>query len=213
MNGDELIAEGRRLARPCVNLKDKGGEYAGVWRGSGPFEPPEGKLQHWISVDCRYMPGKGQIRACLSVYLGHQSNQPGIVVVRSETDLPRTSDGTRLYAAPSTSLPPLESVFKFGSSRLRAWLAENGWSPEWGYNGNFKDRDPVRAYEEAFQKESPLYTSKAYAVLGGWHVPWPDEDWDGLANTELILWTIAESEPWVEVWQDGSTYRVIRRIT
>jgi len=51
------------------------------------------------------------------------------------------------------------------------------------------------------------------AVAGGWNMPWPDDDWNELIDLELVLWTFEESEPWVEVFFDGSRYSVIQRIT
>ena len=50
-------------------------------------------------------------------------------------------------------------------------------------------------------------------MLGGWHMAWPEGDWDELIDKQLIVWTFAESEPWIEVWEDGSRFRVIQRIT
>lgn len=52
-----------------------------------------------------------------------------------------------------------------------------------------------------------------HAVLGGWHFPWPDGDWEELIDRRLIAWTLADSEAWVEVWDQGGAFRVIERIT
>jgi hypothetical protein len=54
---------------------------------------------------------------------------------------------------------------------------------------------------------------EAAAVLGGWHFPWPDGDWEERCGESLLAWTIEESEPWVEVWRAASGLRVVQRIT
>lgn len=68
-------------------------------------------------------------------------------------------------------------------------------------------------YIEAWQNNCPLYTEGTTAVIGGWHFPWPEGDWDELCQQTLVLWTIENSEPWVEVWSDGKTFRVCERVT
>jgi hypothetical protein len=52
-----------------------------------------------------------------------------------------------------------------------------------------------------------------FAVLGGWHVPWPDGDWLELVEHPLVVLTLAESEPWVEAFNTGQGFRVIQRIS
>lgn len=59
----------------------------------------------------------------------------------------------------------------------------------------------------------PLYSDQAAAVLGGWHFPWPDGDWEELVDKELVLWTLREAEPWVEVFHDGKDFVVNVRLT
>jgi hypothetical protein len=53
-----------------------------------------------------------------------------------------------------------------------------------------------------------------YAVLGGWHLPGPDNDWHDLIDKPLAVWTLKDAEPWVVVWSgapDG--FSVIQRTT
>jgi hypothetical protein len=98
-------------------------------------------------------------------------------------------------------------------SYQRGTLRANNWQPDWGYNDNFRDKSPAETYERAYQNQLPLFNGSAHAVLGGWHMAWPEGDWNELADKRLIVWTFAESEPWVEVWEDESRFRVIQRIT
>jgi hypothetical protein len=87
------------------------------------------------------------------------------------------------------------------------------WQPDWGWNDNFKDPDPVLKYDSLVQSELPLYSGGAHAVLGGWHFPWPDGDWEELIDHPLLVWTFEDSEPWVEVWGNEDGFKVLQRIT
>jgi hypothetical protein len=214
MTGEQLIAEGRRLARPCVYLRISGQHVAAIWGGEGIVPCGDGPYRHWLSIACRYIPAGTDGRAgCLSIYTNETDCVSGIVAVDDSLTLPDSTDGLKLYAHPESSLPPLEAVFKLGSSEVAEWLAANDWQPDWGYNDNFRDWIPVETYERAYQNQLPLFNESAHAVLGGWHMAWPEGDWDELVDKRLIAWTFAESEPWVEVWENESRFRVIQRIT
>lgn len=83
------------------------------------------------------------------------------------------------------------------------------------YNSNFKDSELVDDYLREWQSAYPLYNhDRVSAVLGGWHFPFPDGDWHELVNSELCVFTVHQSEPWIECWRDAKgTFRVIQRIT
>jgi hypothetical protein len=216
MTGTELIVEGERLARPCVLLAAEGGakHFAAVWGGRGLVPAPPGPFRHWLTVDCRFLPqGTRPGEGCLSVYTNEEDCQTGEAVHEASAKLRRTRAGQALYAQAGRSLPPIDGVFRFGSRGVRRWLGANGWRPDWGYNDNFPDRGPAKEYERLYQKECPLYAGGVFAVLGGWHFPWPDGDWAERSDESLFVWTIEGSEPWVEVWKTASGYRVIQRIT
>ena len=110
-------------------------------------------------------------------------------------------------------MPPIDEVFRFGSPEVQWWLASIGWGRDWGYNGNFPDRDIADGYERAYQDQLLLYSGGAHAVLGGWPMSWPDGNRDELLESRLIVWTFEDSEPWVEVWENQGRFRVIQRIT
>lgn len=214
MTGGELIDEGRRLARPCVYLRTTGEHLAAIWGGEGIVPCGEGPYRHWLSIDTRHITeGQSSRSGCLSIYTNEEDCETGVVAVDDSRTLPKVTEGLKLYAHHDSSFPPLEAVFKFGSSNLTQWLASNQWKPEWGCNDNFPDRTPVDMYEREYRNRLPLFSGDAHVVIGGWHMPWPDEDWDDLVGQQLIAWTFAESEPWVEVWQENGNYRVIQRIT
>jgi len=49
-------------------------------------------------------------------------------------------------------------------------------------------------------------------MLGGWSLPF-DYDWERLVRKPLFLLTIRESEPWIEVYDDGRKLLGFSRIT
>jgi hypothetical protein len=215
MTGSELIAEAERLVRPCVLLRSKGPKdrVAAVWGGPGQVPAPDDSLRHWLTIDCRFFPKRlGPSKGCLSIYTDEDDCESGVAVLDRKATLMAKRGNSKLYAHEARSLPPVDAVFQFGSPAVHKWLRSKGWQPKWGYNGKFKDRKPVEEYEDLYQAECPLYAGGAHAVLGGWHFPWPDGDWAELVDRPLLVWTVEDSEPWVEVW-GGSELEVKQRIT
>jgi hypothetical protein len=223
MTGEQLAEEGFRLSRPCVYLRDKGpkGDLGGVWGGPGILPAPKGEYQHWLSIDCRwYKEGPhhyghkiGPPAGVMSVYTDEEGG--GLVVFDKKAKFAPKKGGKPLYAHPGRSLPPLDGIFQLGSPAVKAWLKENKWKPEWQFNSNFKDKKPAQEYLKRYQDLCPLYgrSLEAHAVLGGWHFPWPDEDWADRVDQPLLVWTFEGSEPWVEVWGSGKKFEVVQRIT
>lgn len=135
-------------------------------------------------MDCRFLPPGGPAQGVLSVYIDEHSCGCGAVAHDPQATLD-TSSGEALYPHSARSLPPPDAL-------------------------SAEDDD---GYMRLWQSNCPLYTAEAVAVLGGWHFPWPDGDWEELRTQTLLLWTIEDSEPWVEVWLDGQMIRVEERIT
>jgi hypothetical protein len=123
--------------------------------------------------------------------------------------------GTRLYVQPAAVLPPIDAVFARGSEAVGGWIASHGWNRSVRYNDNFKGYAIVEAYERIWAREFPIcYESDIYAVLGGWHFPCADDDWHDLIDEQLMVFTIRNSEPWVEAWRTRTgQFKVIQRIT
>jgi hypothetical protein len=178
--------EAERLARPCVLLvvTGNGKPLAGVWRGPGVVPVPKGLYCHWLSIDCAFLPaGFKPTVGVLSIYTNEEDCVSGLVAHDPSARLVDT--GVPLYAQPYRSLPPPDALPSLDTEEyMRLW-----------------------------QKNCPLYTEQAMAVLGGWHFPWPDDDWEQLREKPLLVWTIAESEPWIEVWEVPDGFKVMQRIT
>ena len=214
MTPDILLAEGRRLARPCVFLRPSGsGPVAAIWHGRDSYEINETGSRCWIKVDASFVPGlPKQISGFLSVYVDEEKFEGGHVEVHTSRSV---RPGINLYATEESVLPPIDAIFTLGSASIGEWLAANDWPCSERYNDNFRDHEVVDAYERQWMKEYPLYRSdETYAVLGGWHWPCADDDWHRLVDEQLMVLTVKDSEPWVEAWcLRSGQFKVIQRIT
>jgi hypothetical protein len=213
MTYEQLILEGRKLERPCVFLRPTGsGPVAAVWyeRDNGEIES---KYRLWLTVDARHIPGlPPSVAGYINVFTDEAKYVGGRVEVTSSWP---TRAGTQLYAHPASVLPPIDAVFARGSQAVGEWLASRGWDRGDRYADHFTDRAIVEPYEQMWMQEYPIYfESDIYAVLGGWHLPGPDDDWHDLLDAQLMVFTIRDSEPWVEAWRDrAGAFKVIQRIT
>ncbi|KAB8145636.1 hypothetical protein F8S13_00685 [Chloroflexia bacterium SDU3-3] len=185
----DLVEAGWVLTRPCVELYEAsvGDPAVALWGGAGAVAAPPGPYRHVISLDCvaLALPQRGW----LSVYVDTQSCGGGIV---AQGVAPRPdAGGVALCGMPARSFPPAEAL------------------------GRDLSPQEERAYARAYADLCPLYRDTApVAVVGGWHFPWPDGDWEDFASAALLVWTFRDAEPWVEAWAlpDGR-FQVCQRIT
>jgi len=214
---EELLAEGRRLARPALALKKKGSQYAAVWRGTGVVSPGEGEWRHWISLDAAALPqnpgGRTGVISLYDWWADDERMGELLVVHDPAASLPGKTDGTRLFAHPFHCLPDVDCVLHFGSPRIREW-AELHWDPERGY-----DRSPVKEYLRVLRREHPFPYGTAHALMGGWSwfFGWcygMDEEYPWhLFDQALAVLTLEDSEPWIEVFDDGAAFTAVSRVT
>lgn len=206
MTLEDLIAEGRALERRSWFLTtNEQRTPVAVWHSSAP-----GRSRRWLTVDASFFPNIG------SRYVSIISNFSGGGVVECIDQMPEASAGdVNLVATEASVLPPIDALFAFGSAHLGSWLGENKWERSWGYNSNFPGRTLVEGYEREYQAFHPLYgSSDVFAMIGGWHFPFPDDDWNELVGDELMLMTVRDAEPWVEAWRGKQGgFRVIERVT
>lgn len=240
MNHKQFMEEARKVARPCVDLtQDDSGPLAAIWGGAGLVENrvapscSTSGFRHWLSVDCRFLPpGYEELRGCLSVYIEENQWKEGdawpedeepaewpTIVARNETlQLPTDWNlaGTKLFAHPNVSWPWVDAIFRFGSPAIQEWLADCDWEPERPFDGNFRDSNIVANYEENLRGRDPYFgeMEQVCARLGGWHLPWPEDDWVELLDKKLVAMTYRDAEPWLEVWLDKErNFEVLERIT
>ncbi|QIF03956.1 hypothetical protein [Roseimicrobium sp. ORNL1] len=217
MTVDQLIEEGRKLQRPCVFLTPDGsGPAAAEWYELDSERDAEDSagFRRWLTIDAQHIPGaEAGITGYVSIFTDEEKCVGGRVEVT-----PSWPDraGTLLYAHAASVLPPIEAVFAKGSEAVGDWLEWHNWDRTWRYNGNFKGAAIAEAYIQAWMREYPIYLSSPdiYAVLGGWHFPMSDDDWLDLMDEQLMVFTLRDSEPWVEAWRTGAgEFKVFQRIT
>ena len=129
---------------------------------------------------------------------------------RVETATQPVRSDRPLCRSDAMSLPSVEAVLRSAAPPRARSLAALGWLGYWAYTAPFTG-GAAHDYESEWMAQCPLYTGGVVAVAGGWNMPWPEDD--ELDDRELVLWTFEASEPWVEVFSDGSRYSVIQRIT
>ncbi len=214
MTPEQLIKEGRKLQRPCVFLRPQGaGPVAAIWHERDDREIESTGHHCWLTVDARHIPGlPSSVSGYISVFTDEVKCQGGRVEV--SRSWPKRG-GTELFAHTASVLPPIDAVFARGSETVGKWIRSHGWERTDRYNDNFKDAAIVLEYERVWQREFPIYfESDIHAVLGGWHFPMADDDWHGFLDEQLMVFTIRNSEPWVEAWRTRTgQFRVIQRIT
>jgi hypothetical protein len=214
MTSEQLIEEGRKLQRPSVFLRPEGpGPVAAIWHERDDDELESTGHHCWLTVDARHVPGlPPSVTGYLSVFADEENCEGGRVEVTQSW--PKRA-GIKLYAHTASVLPPVDAVFARGSEAVGEWIQSHGFERTDRYNNNFKGRDIVEEYQRIWMEEFPPYqNSDIYAVLGGWHWPGQDDDWHALIDEHLMVLTIRDSEPWVEVWRTrAGQFKVIQRIT
>ncbi|MBL6617598.1 MAG: hypothetical protein ISP45_26550 [Reyranella sp.] len=187
MDIEAIKRKAEALAKPSVELRRTGdaSQIAALWGGCGVVSDPGPVFQHWLSVDVSYMPAElGLSHGVLSVYTHPDDQNLDFAAYEPSMRLP-TAGGVPLYAHRAKSIPPPDALIG----------GEDG------------------TYVRYWQSKCPMYRRDVTAVLGGWHFPWPDGDWEALKEHSLFIWTLDDCEPWVEVWKTGSGYKVMERIS
>ena len=214
MTAEQLIEEGRKLQRPRTFLRPQGpGPVAAIWHERDDAEIGSKGHRCWLTVDARQVPGlPPTVTGYISVFTEEEKCEGGRVELASSW--PKRA-GIELYAHSVSVLPPVDAVFQRGSAAVGEWLVANNWQRDWRYNNNFRDKVVVNGYQKVWFQEYPLYLeTQIYAVLGGWHWPGSDGDWERLIDELLMVLTIRDSEPWVEAWRTrAGEFKVIQRIT
>jgi hypothetical protein len=212
VKSSDLITIGWQLARPCVNLHvaRPSEPIIAVWSGDGIIPAPIGPYTHQISLACHALPQPAPATTgWISVYRNTDDCASGAIVVDPTADLPtHQNGGLALAGTAGRSFPPIDAVAQV--PQVTAWLASQGIVHDPAHDAYFEDD----AYTQVYHQECPLYAPNAIAVMGGWHVAWPDGDWADLQHARLLVWTLWDAEPWVEAWQlPDKNFQVVQRST
>jgi len=210
MDQNQLITEGEAIAKPCFILTSQPqGEVVGYWggvRGDIPNSlPPEVtrfvSRRHLVTVSDGLLVQLG-IDRLGPISLFEWVDTAGKPHLRVERD-PRiqfnsfTCSGEPLYATESSSFPPFEALCLHGSPAIAAWLASLGLQRHEYWK---VPRDSISEYLAAYQHRFPLFEVSADAIVGGWHIMWPEDDFYMPAEMIQLMLTLRDAEPWYSIW-------------
>lgn len=232
MTFEELIAEGHQLEKSCLYLTDEPNEngLVGYWGGEGPSNLPSGHLtwvgghRHWITLDCSWLTKQGHsAEGVVSVFERLESddleipellqNEGEVIYQHKKTLEDVEIEGQKLFGVESQSFPPIEAVCLYGSEKVEAWLSEQNLKRT---DYDALQGEIVKRYKEYWSERSPYSTimgEEFFAVMGGWHIHWPDDDFYMPKEMELVVWTFRDAEPYVEVWSRRPNFILKFRIT
>jgi len=222
MTPDQLIAEGDAIAKKCFLLiPEVSGPVVGYWGGTRSDIPdsfPEitnsrpTKLarytsrRHVMSIDDSLLNLLG-IDRLGPVGLFEWESTDKNHQLNVDRDPRRhfknfTCSGLPLYAIESRSFPPVEALCLHGSERIGTWLSSMGLARHEYWR---VPRDQISEYEEHYSKQSAFNHQKAHAIVGGWHVMWPEDDFYIPPELTFIALTLHDAEPWYTVWYSPMT--------
>jgi hypothetical protein len=220
MTIDELIVEGERLAKPSLLLSEDRSPIGPVayWGGKGREGHRDPKdVRHRVTIDCGWLSEHGvPVRGSIGVYDVESRPLPPVPIWLDRLpDVPLNGlgmqGGTPLYGQESPSFPPIEALCLYGGPSVDAWLRPIGLDRT--------DYDQAmatelgQAYNGVYQQRCPLYSDQYAGVLGGWHAMWPDDEFYLPREMRLVLWTLWDSEPWIEVFERDPNLPVRVRTT
>jgi hypothetical protein len=164
----DLIAEGFKLARPTLILRDSAKTYAGLVEGDGVVEPTRpGNWKHLFSFLRDKIPeNAGNLSGVISVYEQDDYLDDLAAFHDAEAILPRKTNGVKVYGSTQRQcLPRIGVVLTKGSSAVRSWVRSTGQS---GDDLEHFDNNPrVAEYVKEFQANHPHFDLGCQLMLGG----------------------------------------------
>jgi hypothetical protein len=223
---DDLLAEGTALARPCFTLSEIKTERLAGYRGGERSDdpntlPPEAtaiaRQEHIITIDPALFADLGLYRRDTPFgVFRHELAKGGVRALVRHGSLMRFSDinftGTPLYATEDSSFPPFDAVCLYGSREVEAWLRSHGLQRH--QYAEASALPVARAYAAEWPSRHPFYKGSIDAIVGGWHMMWPEDDFYLPLEMRLLLTTIRDAEPFLEIWvSSAGNLSVKSRIT
>ena len=210
MTLEYLINEGRRIARNSWVLEPyQGGEVCAYWYEydcDSACSDDESERHLCISVDVNFAFPELKCEERFICIETDQHDLKGRVFYSAKPP----EKGMPLTGRLIKPLPPLEAIFCNGDEKIKDWLRNIPWPENARFSEAFPEYELGEAYIKKWASEWPLYQNRlAYAILGGWHMPWSDKDWFELLESRLLVWTLKDAEPWLEVWMKSSGEAVV----
>lgn len=219
MNLADLIREGEHLAKPSLVLTEQpaNNPIVAYWGGTGRTDLPArarsfSNNEHRITLDCGWLAKHGvRLTGSLSVYVS-PTNERGSVYYDAATPFSSASvDGLPLYGVEQPSFPPIQAVCLYGSAAVEQWIHTLGLT-RYDYD-TIESTELGQQYQQEWINRSPFYNGTYAAVIGGWHMQWPEDDFYMPREMRLVAWTFRDAEPWIEVWERLPNFRVNLRTT
>ena len=213
MDLEFVIAEGQRLAKPAALLTVvPSGPVVGRWYGYDAYEVDEYDNFCILTIDAKISPEpQRQEDTLLSLFVDETNCESGFMTQSSEWP---DFEGLPLFAHVEQVPAPLHAILKFGSRQVQDWLNDINWELDESSAFYYPYHEAPDRYFSMYTDMHPLYREDVFAMVGGWHYPFPDNDWFENLDSYLSLMTIRDSEPWIEAWQrPKGQYDVLHRVT
>ena len=153
MTAEDLIAEGRRLSKPCAVLRALGdGPVVAYWyeKNRAKNNPSLESLR--LTVETQYIPGFTSSPArFLTVFVDERELIGGRVVF---SDSLLEQKGVPLYAFGELPLPPVDVIEHFGSESFKNWFEIPQRTGDVTGVDLVRDRRVLEGYQTAWFKES-----------------------------------------------------------
>lgn len=226
LSGEELLAEVRKMARPCLHLTTNpdDGPFAGVWRGPGVVPIELAQPEHWITLDCARLPPEFaplQLTGTVSIYSDAGPNErkgeflegcvaldpqgvfktspDPLIRIGERTVRPGVECGAALYARAGSSFPSSFQVIDDPPPSVRDWLTRMGYSFETGDYYSFPAQELRDVYEDVVAKLDPSRNDESIAaVVGGWGIDIEFAYAAGVGGNYQLVFTLWEAEPWIQ---------------
>ncbi len=213
MTISDLVASGERISRPCFLLHSQGaGSPDGFWGGERADHPntPSAQaidittLEHILTIDPNLLErldlrfNEGPVSLYVA-RLRDGTEQPRTVTSAGSVFSEISFSGAPLYASLAQSFPPFPALCLYGDEVIERWLHSIGLAR---HQYQEAEGHPLALeYEEEFVRRAPLYSGEIDAVVGGWHMMWPEDDFFLPLEMRLLVSTFRDAEPYWEIWR------------
>ncbi len=202
---DQLWEEARALTRPSLHLHVRDGSRKAAASGTAVWRPESLQRYPWtteilIAVDCEWFGTRlpNQTRFVSVAYREDAEHYYHIEHRGANAFEGFCTGGVLLDGFEYPSIPPLEALCLYGGDRVAEWLRQSGL--ERIDYAAARELPLGRKYVDRWLASNPrLQRNQPVAVMGGWHELWPDDLFYSPLECRLVVLTLRDAEPWVEL--------------